>query len=216
MADLLLFPVAPDNFAVKSLGLVEKSAKEFIMAVDYLFESRDPYTKHHSHRVARYTLALAAEIGLNEYQTQRTALAGHLHDLGKLSMPDSILFKPGKLTEQEWVTMRSHPEMGARLLSASRFYRDCIRDVLHHHEAWNGSGYPHGLVREDIPLGARIIAVTDAFDAMTTDRSYRKALPIEEAINRLQAGRNIQWQASLVDAFVGLIPLFFNEMAEAV
>jgi len=124
-----------------------------------------------------------------------------LHDIGKIGVPDNILRKPAALSEAEWVTMRKHPEFGARIVAGIPFLEDVARIVRHHHERWDGRGYPDGLAGEDIPLGARIFAVADSFDAMTSDRPYRRAMTIDEARAEVARCRGTQFDPTVADAF---------------
>jgi putative two-component system response regulator len=145
---------------------------------------------------------------------EQISLSGQVHDLGKIGVSDSVLRKPGALTAEEWVEMRKHAETGAKILANYSFYEDGVNDVLYHHESWDGTGYPEGISGENIPLGARIIAVADSFDAMTTDRPYRKGMPIIKALSILNDRRNIQWDAQVVDAFLRVMHKIPNEYPE--
>lgn len=130
---------------------------------------------------------------------------GVLHDIGKIGVDEAIIRKPGPLTPEETAQMRRHPEIGAQIISQMRFARDVQPIILGHHEYWDGSGYPRGLKNEEIPVGARIITIVDAYDAMTTDRPYRAALSDAEAILRLKAGRGSQFDPEMLDVFLDLI-----------
>jgi putative two-component system response regulator len=212
MSETLLSRVVATDPALSFLEQLDSSVLQLVTIANTLLQARDPDTLRHSLRVANYSLALAVGLGLDAKEARRIALAAYLHDLGKINVPEHILFKTGALTDQEWVEMRRHPEAGARLLSGYHLLPEIVQDVLYHHEAWNGKGYPHRLAGAKIPLGARIIAVTDAFDAMTSDRPYRRALPIETAVLRLHAGRDKQWQSHIVEAFIRLVPEFHPEI----
>ena len=136
-------------------------------------------------------------------ESLRTILFGALlHDIGKMGVLDKIINKPGPLTEQEWELMRAHPVVGAQIVEKMEFLGATIDIVRHHHESWNGKGYPDGLRGENIPYHARIVTVADSFDAMTTDRPYRKALSLDEAVNRLEEASGVQFDAALVKIFV--------------
>lgn len=211
MLETLLSRVVASSATVQLFDQLDSSALQLVTIANNLLQARDPDTLKHSLRVAKYSLKLALSLGVDRCEAHRIALAAYLHDLGKISVPEHILFKSGDLTEQEWHEMRRHPEAGARLVAGYRLLPEIVQDVLYHHEAWNGKGYPHRLAGEKIPLGARIIAVTDAFDAMTTDRPYRCALSIEIALQRLHAGRDSQWQSHIVEVFTRLIPELYNE-----
>ena len=174
-------------------------------AITAAVDLRTGETPGHSRRVAAYTLELAAGVGITDPlvlgQIRRGAL---LHDIGKLGIPDAVLHKPGPLTEREWRWMRRHPELGYRLLSGIPFLREAAVIVLYHHEHWDGTGYPHGLKGEEIPLPARLFAVADALDAITSDRPYRPALSFEEARRRLTQGAGHQFDPGVVRAFLGV------------
>jgi HD-GYP domain-containing protein (c-di-GMP phosphodiesterase class II) len=128
--------------------------------------------------------------------------AARVHDVGKIGIPDDILRKPGALSDDEWAVMKMHPEQGADLLAQYPDFRRGIDIIRHHHEAWDGSGYPHRLKANEIPFGARVIAVADSYDAMTSDRPYRRGKSPTEAAAILRDGRGIQWDAQIVDAFL--------------
>ncbi len=166
---------------------------------------RDPYTAGHSERVAAYSRAIAEELNLSSREVRLTESAALLHDLGKIAVPDAVLFKPAKLDADERRMIEVHPSVGASLLGAIRSMEDVTPCVLHHHEKVDGSGYPDGLVGERIPLGARIIAVADAFDAMTTDRPYRRALPVSVALAEIVGLTGAQFDEACVLAFGRLV-----------
>jgi putative nucleotidyltransferase with HDIG domain len=170
-----------------------------------IIEAKDPYTKGHTERVASYSVALATRMGLAGGDIKRIMFAALMHDIGKMGVLDEIVNKPGALTEAEWELMRAHPVVGAGIVEKMEFLTGTAEIVRHHHESWNGKGYPDGLCGEDIPLGARIVTVADSFDAMTTDRPYRKALTFDQAIERLQEASGVQFDAELVKVFVKYI-----------
>ena len=160
---------------------------------------RDPRTARHSETVGRYAEGMARELGFSEDRTERIRLAGVLHDIGKIGVADSILFKDGPLNDDEWTEIRNHPEIGARLLSGPGL-ADLRAAVLAHHERLDGDGYPFGLSGEEIPLEARIIAVADAFEAMLADRPYRRGRPAAEALEELDRCSGTQFDPRVVDA----------------
>lgn len=174
-----------------------------ITALATAIDARDPYTRGHSEQVMRYAVRLAQRIGMSEAAIERLRYAALLHDVGKIGVPDAILRKPSRLTDAEFEIMKQHPIIGARIVGS--VLGEVCDAILHHHEHWDGSGYPDRLVGEAIPLEARVIAVADAFDAMTSDRAYRRAMSPDEAIAILVSGRHQQWQAELVDSFVELL-----------
>jgi len=174
-----------------------RAAASLARAVD----SRDAYTGSHSERVASHASQIAEQLGLPADEIELTRLAGSLHDLGKLAIPEEILRKPAALSDAERLVLERHPQIGYRMLESLGV--DPIADwVLHHHERWDGHGYPDGLAAEEIPLGARIIFVADAFDAMTSDRLYRAALTFEEAVAEVERCSGTQFDPEVVAAFL--------------
>jgi diguanylate cyclase (GGDEF)-like protein/putative nucleotidyltransferase with HDIG domain len=160
---------------------------------------RDPRTARHSETVGRYTEGMARELGFTEERTERMRLAGVLHDIGKIGVADSILFKEGPLDDDEWAEIRNHPEIGARLLSGPGL-ADLRAAILAHHERLDGEGYPFGLSGDEIPLESRIIAVADAFEAMLADRPYRRGRPVDEALGELDRCSGTQFDPRVVEA----------------
>jgi putative two-component system response regulator len=168
-------------------------------------EAKDTYTEGHLRRLSSYSEQLAAASGLSPQHVKAIRFGGLLHDIGKISIDDAILRKPGKLTAEEYDQIKRHPEYGARIVQAMRFAAEVGPIIHHHHERWDGAGYPDGLAGEAIPIGARIVAIVDAYDAMMTDRPYRRSLGLEETLRRLRAGRGCEWDPVLLDRFVQLI-----------
>lgn len=166
-------------------------------------EAKDAYTRGHSERVGERSRSLAAALGLSPLEIETIAQAGLLHDLGKIGVPEAVLGKRGPLSEDEWSLMRRHPVLGAQIVAPFEFLAASAPLIRHHHERCDGSGYPDGLVGEAIPLGARIVAVADVYDALTSDRPYRIALGHQQAVEALgaQAGRTLDARA--VAAFLG-------------
>jgi diguanylate cyclase (GGDEF)-like protein/putative nucleotidyltransferase with HDIG domain len=172
-----------------------------VIALAEALDIRDTGTAKHSHMVGRYAELMAIELGLESAHVERVRLSGVLHDVGKIGVSDAVLSKPGPLSADEWVEMKTHPEIAARLLSRPEF--DDVRGwILAHHERPDGGGYPFGLGREQIPLEARILAVADAFEAMTADRVYRAAIGHAAARAELEAGAGTQFDAEVVEAFL--------------
>jgi putative nucleotidyltransferase with HDIG domain len=172
----------------------------FVRAID----ARDPNTARHSELVAFYAAELANELGLDSRAVERIRQTALLHDVGKLGLERSVLQKPGILTPEEWQEVRDHPALSEHILRGVDRFQNCLPGVLYHHERYDGAGYPHGLAGEDIPLDARIIAVSDAFDAMTSDRAYRPGLSIDEAKAQLRDGSGTQFDPDCVRAFLRL------------
>lgn len=164
-------------------------------------EARLKLTYHHSRRVASYAIMLARELGMPAEEQQHLYLAGLLHDIGKLGISSATLFKPGKLTEQEWEEMKKHPIFSYEILSAIPGMKAISFVALYHHERYDGRGYPEGLQGEAIPLGARILAVADSFDAMTSKRAYRPIMSREEALEELRSCAGTQFDSHLVEVF---------------
>ncbi len=175
-------------------------------------DSRDVGTEAHSRRVHGYALATARAYGVPEADLTDLAHGVLLHDIGKIGIPDGILLKPGKLTTEEWVTMRRHPEIGRRLLDKIPFLKGAVPIVYCHHERWDGSGYPQGLRGEEIPLGARIFAVVDAFDAMTFDRPYSKAIALDAAKAEIIRCAGTHFDPEVVAAFVRVPDAHLSEI----
>ena len=172
-----------------------------VIALAEALDIRDTGTGQHSHTVGRYAEMMARELGFDEEHVERVRLAGVLHDIGKIGISDRVLTKPGPLDADEWQEMFTHPEIAARLLTRPEF--DDLRGwILAHHERPDGAGYPYGLSGDEIPLEARILAVADAFEAMTADRVYRPSLGAETARTELKAGSGSQFDAQVVTAFV--------------
>lgn len=178
-----------------------------VKGVITILELKDPYTRGHSERVAEYSMSLAKATGLfKDEDLKQFYYACLLHDIGKVNIPDAILSKPGKLTDEEYEEVKKHPVVGANALKDVEGIANCIDVILHHHERWDGKGYPNGLKGEETPLLARIIAIADAFDAMTSSRSYRDPLPFEEAYKRILEGEGTQFDPNLVQAFQKVYP----------
>ena len=172
-----------------------------VRALTSAIDAKDPYTCGHSDRVARVAVRLAEELGCNRKQVDTIYLSGLLHDIGKIGIDDNVLRKPGKLTEAEYEHIKTHAEIGYKILKDIKQLDDVLPVVLHHHEQWDGKGYPHGLAGDAIPQLARIVAVADAFDAMGSDRPYRKGMPDEKLDAILRDGAGKQWDAAVVEAF---------------
>jgi response regulator RpfG family c-di-GMP phosphodiesterase len=183
--------------------------RTFLSAIDSLvrtMEERDPYTAGHSRRVQFLALRLATAAKLDRRQRRRLGLAAALHDIGKAGVPEAILNKPGPLTRDEEGIVRAHPVIGERILAPIIRQRAVLAAIRGHHERLDGNGYPDGLRGEAIPLLARLIAICDCFDALTTSRAYREALPVSEALGVLRAGAGPQFDPALVRAFLEVAP----------
>lgn len=183
-------------------GLLISVVRTLVSAI----ESRDPYTCGHSERVARYGRRLAQEFGLGEEACERLYMTGLLHDIGKIGLSDTVLKKTGPLTDQEFAEIKKHPDLGWAILRELESMEYVLPGVLHHHERYDGKGYPDGLVGNKTPVEGRLLAVVDAFDAMTSDRPYRSGMPLERAISILRDGAGSQWDAEMVDIFLRITP----------
>jgi response regulator RpfG family c-di-GMP phosphodiesterase len=185
----------------KALDSVEDAYRSTLKALAHALETRDAETHGHSERVVTFSLRLGRELGLDAKQLKSLEFGSLLHDIGKIGVPDAILRKPAKLTEDEWIKMREHPRHGQQILRGIKFLEGAGRVVGQHHEKWDGSGYPLGLRGEEIDLNARIFAVADAFDAMTSDRVYRAGKPYEAAAEELEKWAGRQFDPQVVEAF---------------
>jgi putative two-component system response regulator len=186
-----------------SEGRVWASEAETIFRLARLVEFRDEETGQHVHRMSTYCEVLARRMGYSPEECELIRLASQLHDVGKVAVPDRVLLKPGQLTDEEFEIIKTHAEMGHRMLmgSSSRVVRLGSSIAHTHHERWDGSGYPRGLAGKLIPREGRIAAVADVFDALTSDRVYRPALPVKSAIATMQDGRGLQFDPDMLDAF---------------
>jgi HD-GYP domain-containing protein (c-di-GMP phosphodiesterase class II) len=196
---------SPDSLRVKQLE-VELAAQRnaLICSFNQLLDLKDLGTGVHSTRLAEWGMRVAQELNLGDRALRDVEIAALLHDIGKIGVPDSILNKPGRLTHEEYELMKKHPEYGWAVLRLFPGFEQVSLFILHHHESYDGSGYPAGLVAEEIPMGSRIVTVIDAFDAMVSNRPYRQGLPVEEAIRRLQKDSGTQFDAEVVRCFVGI------------
>ncbi len=197
--------------------LVNKFQNEEISSQNHLIEvvtslagaidAKDEYTKGHSTSVSRYAVALARAMNLPERETERIKLGGLLHDVGKIGIPENVLRKTSKLSDEEWEIMKQHPSIGAsKVLQPNPLLHDLIPIVKYHHEQWNGKGYPEGLKGDEIPLAARIVAVADTYHALISDRPYRKGMSMEKACEILKLGAGVQWDPDLVRQFIQIAP----------
>lgn len=197
------------TFAQRELNrrrdLAEKTFLQTMEGIATIVDQRDPYTAGHSRRVSEYSVAVARHLKLSDAEVDRVRWSALLHDLGKIGVPDAVLLKNGALDPQEREVISAHPSIAAAILGPVEAMAAITPCVLHHHERWDGRGYPKGLAGEAIPFLARVIAVADTFDAMTTNRPYRTALDVPEARRRLLEGAGVQWDTRCVTAIVELI-----------
>jgi putative two-component system response regulator len=195
-----------NHLRIKSLTDQLENAESIIMLFIRILEAKDPYTRGHSERVAEYSRRIAEEMHLDDERLQVLRRAALLHDVGKIGVEDAIIRSSEKLTQEELEKVHSHPSLGIELISSLSSLSEALEPIQSHHERFDGTGYPGKLAREDIPLEARIIAVADTFDALTTDRPYRKALETEGALEEMREGAvSGQLDPDLVDAFIRLM-----------
>ncbi|HMO57124.1 MAG TPA: response regulator [Roseiflexaceae bacterium] len=195
--------VALDNSRLYK-RLIDQSM-ETIIALAAAIDARDPYTHGHSEQVAHYAVCLAESIGIEPQRIERLRIGALMHDIGKIGIRDHILLKPGPLTPDERAIMETHASIGAEMLANISSLHDILPIIRSHHERIDGYGYPDHLAGDRIPLEARIVAIADAFDTMTSHRAYRPSLPLDVALAELRRGRGTQWDATLVDHFMALI-----------
>jgi HD-GYP domain-containing protein (c-di-GMP phosphodiesterase class II) len=195
----------PFHDTVKSTNIPVTDDQQIIGSLDtmgYSLEARDKYTRGHSERVACLAFELAGMMGLSDLACYEIFLAGLLHDIGKIGVPDAVLLKQSGLDEKELAVIRQHPEIGYRIVESNKCLHYVLPGVLHHHERWDGQGYPHGISGETIPLMARVLSVVDAFDAMTSSRPYRPGMPVREAFTRISSGAGTHWDQAVVNSFL--------------
>lgn len=184
---------------------LRQSHLESVMALVAALEAKDPHTERHSSQVAIYAEHLATAAGLGSTEVEVLVIAALLHDIGKIAVPDAILLKPGRLTPNEFEIIKLHPARGVEILRRMGFLERELPLVLHHHEWFNGCGYPAGLAGKAIPFGARILQVADSIDAMLSPRTYKKAIGVEEAIAELQRWRGIQFDPDIAESAVAML-----------
>jgi len=194
--------------AIENLRLFKKSQRNFLNTVAALaaaIDAKDSYTRGHSERVASYAVAIAGELELSDQEKTSIETAALLHDIGKIGVPDQILGKPAKLTDKEYMVVKMHPYTGAQIIQPIEMLADVLPLVLAHHERFNGEGYLEGSKGKEIPLGARIISVADAFEAMTSERPHRSAFSIDKAIKELKEKAGTQFDPDIVEAFLKVL-----------
>lgn len=184
---------------------LEQAYMESIETLRFTVEAKDPYTRGHSDRVSEYSVLIGKKLGLSNKDLETLKIGGLFHDIGKIGISDSILLKNGKLTDKEYDEIKSHPIIGKNILSNAAIFQDIIPIVLYHHERYDGKGYPYGLADKDIPLLARIVAVADAFDAMTSRRSYRNELDIEFVKEELKSKMGTQFDPVVATTFLDVL-----------
>jgi HD-GYP domain-containing protein (c-di-GMP phosphodiesterase class II) len=202
VADMKLSDARADRLRIRDLELQLRELRTAsICAMNQLLDLKDLNTGVHSTRLAEWAVRVAEQLGVATEQLSDIEAAAILHDIGKIGVPEAILNKPGKLTPEERAIMEKHSEYGWAILRGIPDFQQTSLLVLHHHERIDGKGYPSGLKGEETPLGSRIVCIVDSFDAMISDRSYRKGLPVEEAFRRLRADSGTQFDANIVELF---------------
>ncbi len=195
------------SFSIENLALYE-NIYENLFSTLYAFvetiEARDSYTKQHSSRVSSYAMAIAREIGCSQEEIDELNVSGNLHDIGKIGIPDSILLKPGRLTDKEYEVIKKHPVIGSNIIGHFNLWSLEEKIIRHHHERWDGKGYPDNLRENEIPFLSRILAVSDVYDALTSDRSYRKKMREDVALNIIIENAGSQFDPKIVDVFLKL------------
>lgn len=191
---------------------LERAYMESIQTLRYTVEAKDTYTRGHSDRVSEYSVLIGKHLGLSDDDLKTIQVGGLFHDIGKIGVPDSILLKTDKLTDDEYSEIKNHPTIGAHILSTATIFQDIIPIVKHHHEKYDGFGYPGKLKGEDIPYFARIAAVADTFDAMTSKRTYRDALPIDVVKEEIKRCKGTQFDPNIADVFLDILENDYDEI----
>lgn len=194
-----------NNELLKSKEQLEKAYLESIETLRYTVEAKDNYTRGHSDRVSQYSVLIGLNLGLSPFDLKTLRIGGLFHDIGKIGISDSILLKNGKLTEEEYNEIKKHPIIGKNILSNAEIFKDIIPIVLYHHERYDGKGYPYGLADKDIPLLARIVSVADAFDAMTSKRSYRNELSLDFVKEEIKSKIGTQFDPIVATTFLDIL-----------
>jgi putative nucleotidyltransferase with HDIG domain len=215
---LLFLPLGAVYYSLRSYQQLRDQTRYTIEALAEAVDRRDPYTFQHSQRVKEYVEKIAERLNLSPGEVESMVWAASIHDLGKIDVPEGILSKPGPLEDDEWRIIREHSAVGADIVDRISFHPTARSIIRHHHEWFDGSGYPNGVAGNRIPVGARILAVADAFEAMTSDRPYRPALSFQAAVAELEAGRGTQFDPAIVDTFLTILeeePIFKPVKAKA-
>ena len=194
-----------NNELLKSKEQLEKAYLESIETLRYTVEAKDNYTRGHSDRVSQYSVLIGLNLGLSPFDLKTLRIGGLFHDIGKIGISDSILLKNGKFTEEEYNEIKKHPIIGKNILSNAEIFKDIIPIVLYHHERYDGKGYPYGLADKDIPLLARIVSVADAFDAMTSKRSYRNELSLDFVKEEIKSKIGTQFDPIVATTFLDIL-----------
>ena len=191
---------------------LEQAYLDMVQTLRYTVEAKDTYTRGHSDRVSEYSVLLGEKVGLPEEDLKTLRIGGLFHDIGKIGIPDRILLKTEKLTDDEYSEIKNHPSIGAHILGSATIFKEIIPIVKHHHEKYDGKGYPSGLKGEEIPYLARIAAIADTFDAMTSRRSYRDALSLQVVKDEINRCKGTQFDPKLADAFLDILENDFDKI----
>lgn len=193
---------------------LEKAYMESIETLRFTVEAKDSYTRGHSDRVSEYSVLIGKKLGLSNEDINTLKIGGLFHDIGKIGVPDSILLKDAKLTDDEYSEIKNHPTIGAHILSNATIFSNVIPVVKHHHERYDGNGYPGKLKGEDIPYLARIAAIADSFDAMTSKRTYRNSLPLDIVKTEIERCKGSQFDPNCADAFLDILNNEYSKIEE--
>ena len=193
---------------------LEQAYLDMVQTLRYTVEAKDSYTRGHSDRVSEYSVLIGERLGLSEEQIKTLRIGGLFHDIGKIGIPDSILLKPAKLTDEEYSQIKNHPSIGAHILGSAAIFQDIIPIVKHHHERYDGNGYPSKLKGEEIPYLARIAAVADTFDAMTSRRSYRGPIDVEHVKEEIKRCEGTQFDPQIAEVFIEILNNDFDKIKE--
>lgn len=194
--------------------MLENAYLESIQTLRYTVDAKDNYTRGHSDRVSAYSVLIGKALNLPEKDIKTLEIGGLFHDIGKIGVPDSILLKDSKLTDDEYSEIKNHPSIGAHILSTASIFNDIIPIVKHHHEKYDGTGYPSRLKANNIPYLARITAIADSFDAMTSKRTYRDSLPIEVVVQEFEKCKGTQFDPQLTDIFLDILKNHYDKIQE--
>ena len=193
---------------------LEQAYLDMVETLRFTVEAKDSYTRGHSDRVADYSVLIGEKVGLSQEQIKLLRIGGLFHDIGKIGIPDSILLKPDRLTDEEYSEIKNHPAIGAHILGSAEAFKEIVPIVKHHHEKFDGRGYPSGLKGDEIPYLARIAAIADTFDAMTSRRSYRNALDMQIVKDEIKRCSGTQFDPKLAEVFLDILDNDFDKVRE--
>lgn len=201
--------------AIKTMNNeLQKSYIDSVETIRQIVEAKDPYTKGHSERVSKLSMLIGEKLELNDSEMEILKVGSLFHDIGKIGIPDNILLKPEKLNDDEYLRIKEHPNIGFNILKHSSMFEECLPLIRHHHEKYDGSGYPDHLKGDEIPYLSRIIAVADTFDAISSKRPYRDCLPIDFAKTEIKRCENIQFDPKIADTFLDILENDFEKIQE--